>query len=702
MPMTHPFLFFSEADLPALRRKAEGPVCKAILKNMERVADARLSWEVYIPALVPPFSGYRLKAGQSMNYDEDYAARYVQQYRASMLIRNLSEFYAFCYLMLGKEKYREAARRWTLTPCRWDKRTWAAYEESRLPIEDYTAAELRSVEKSGGACVGVVVDPEKDYKKPIFEDTGIFTTFKLRGLAVAYDWMCPHLTDEERETVRGMLAYQGDRLYHHALNRNALLMNSILNHTWLDTAGFGLAGVALYFEHPPAREWVKLCRDRFVDLLLPRTVGADGEFPEPGPYVWEYSYTAAALFFEGLRRVTGEDLFASPAFRRVSHLLTHVLSPAGGLAFDDDMTGFDRADGMACAFRPLMFRFASRFRDPQAQRYALYEGFDPPGAEKGKLYPGGKWYPEAREYNGHWEYIWCDESIPPQDPSGPVPSTLLRDAGWAILRTGWRPHDTYLALRGGTYLGPHDRMDQNKVVLQSGGEKLLEHLYGANYMHFEYFKYTPGSNTILVDGEGQTEVPKEAQHATFMSQYKTENTNGRILLFEPSPDFDAVIGDASGAYGDRLTRFWRCIAFLKPDCFLILDDLVAPRPSAFDWLAHSYGDISIQGSDILIRKPKASLLIRAVLPEGASWHLEHTPPDTKDERLLKHLALRPSRKTPSVRFLTGLFVSPADREPLSLHAEEHNDSIIARLTLRGRSLSVEFDLAAKKIQLLQN
>ena len=48
--------------------------------------------------------------------------------------------------------------------------------------------------------------------------------------------------------------------------------------------------------------------------LLPRTIGEDGEFPEPCPYVWEYSYMSAALFFEALRRVTGEDLLAHPAF----------------------------------------------------------------------------------------------------------------------------------------------------------------------------------------------------------------------------------------------------------------------------------------------------------------------------------------------------------------------------------------------------
>ena len=693
----HPFLYFTEDEIEGLRQKKADAICGGILEQVARVADSRLDWEVYTPSLVPPFAGYRLKASERMNYDEAYAEKYVQQYRMSMLIRNLSEFYAFCYLMLGKPEYLEAARRWLLTPCRWDRRIWAAYEPSRMEIDEYTSAELQVIETSGGSCVGVVPDPRTRRKNPVFEDTGIFTTFKLRGLSVAYDWMYPYLTEEERDTVRGALAYQGDRLYHHALNGNALLMRSILNHTWLDTAGLGLAGVCLYHEHPPARDWAQFCRDRFVEVLLPGTVGIDGEFPEPGPYMWEYSYTGAVLFFEAWRRLTGEDLVGDSPFRRVSHMLTQVLSPACGLAFDDDMTGFDRADGMSYSFRPLMFLFASRFKEPTAQRYALYEGFDPPGAEKGKLYPGGKWYPEEREYSGHWEYIWCDESIEPGDPEGGEPSTLLRDTGWAILRTGWKPEDTWMAFRSGTYLGLHDRFDQNKIVLQSGGEKLLEHLYGANYMYFEYFKNTPGSNTILVDGQGQEEMAKDLGHEILIEQYKSDHTAGKVVFFEASETHDAVVGDASGAYGDRLTRFVRYIAFVKPSWFLVLDDLAAPEPRRFDWLAHSYGEITIEGRDVRIRKPNAGLVIRSLLPHDAEWFLERTPPDTNGERLLKHLALRPAEPSSSLRLLNGLFLSSDGIPEPSVEVQELDDRVVVLASAGGERVEVSFDLEGRRV-----
>jgi hypothetical protein len=691
--MQHPYLFFDGTDLDALRRKGEGPICGQILRTLDRVAGERLGWEVYTPELVRPFAGYRHSAASSLNYDEDYARSYVSQYRLSMLIRNLPEMYAFAYLMLGREEYLQAAKRWLLTPARWDKRTWGAYADSEATIDEYSALEMRSLELSGGTCVAVRPHPTEERKFPVFEDTGIFTTFKLRGMSTAYDWLYPHLTPEERADVAAALGYQGDRLYHHAQNGNALLLGSILNHTWLDTAGLGLAGLALYYEHPTAPEWVRFCRDRFLQVLLPRTVGEEGEFPEPCPYVWEYSYMSAAMFFEGLRRVTGEDLLAHPVFLKVKGMLNRALTPTGGLAFDDDMMGFDRAQGVAYSFRPLMFLFASRFRDPEAQRYALYEGFDPPGAEQGKFYPGGRWHPERREHNGHWEYLWCDESVPVQDPPGDSPSALLPSTGWAILRSGWKPTDTYLAFRSGPYLGHHDRYDQNKIVLQAGGEKLLEHLYGANYLHFDYFKNTPGSNTILVDGEGQERVVEGGQHTTFMRQYKGQDTNGRIVFFQAGPDFDAVVGDASGAYGERLTRFRRYVAFLKPDVFLVLDDLEAPRPAAFDWLAHSYGEISIQGRDVHIAKPKAALRIRALLPEDAAWHLGRTPPDTNGERLLKHLALRPGDRAQSVRFLTALFVSPLDEEGLPVSVREEGDRMVASVPRGKETVEVEFDLS---------
>lgn len=188
------------------------------------------------------------------------------------------------------------------------------------------------------------------------------------------------------------------------------------------------------------------------------------------------------------------------------------------------------------------------------------------------------------------------------------------------------------------------------------------------------------------------------QHTTFISQYKGDDTNGRIVQFQSGPEFDAVVGDASRAYADRLTRFRRYIAFLKPDVFLVLDDLEAPEPAAFDWLAHSYGEISIDGADVRIRKPKAGLLMRSILPRGAAWHREHTPPDTNGERLLKHLALRPEGRANRMRFLTALFVSPLDGEGLPVIVSEEGERVIATVRRAEEVVTVEFALDEETVR----
>ncbi|NLT42010.1 MAG: hypothetical protein GXX93_05015, partial [Anaerolineae bacterium] len=181
-------------------------------------------------------------------------------------------------------------------------------------------------------------------------------------------------------------------------------------------------------------------------------------------------------------------------------------------------------------------------------------------------------------------------------------------------------------------------------------------------------------------------------------QYKGEGANGRIVHFQAGPDFDAVVGDASHAYGDRLTRFRRYVAYLKPDVFLVLDDLEAPDPATFDWLAHSYGEITIAGRDVHIRKPKAGLLMRALWPTDASWHLERTPPDSNGERLFKHLALRPAEKARSVPFLVALFVSPLDGAGVPVEVEENGERMLVSVQRGEETVALEFDLAQRTVE----
>jgi hypothetical protein len=182
-----------------------------------------------------------------------------------------------------------------------------------------------------------------------------------------------------------------------------------------------------------------------------------------------------------------------------------------------------------------------------------------------------------------------------------------------------------------------------------------------------------------------------------VDEYRSEATTGKILFFEAGAYFDGVVGDATRAYGKRLLRFHRYVAFVKPDLFLVLDDLAADTPRTFDWLAHSYGDIAIDERQVTITKGKASLLIRTLLPADVTWRLERTPPDTNGEPLLKHLVLRPDGKRASVLFLNAMVVGRDQKTLSNLEVTETEQSVsVGFSTSRGRSIVV-FDTQAQRI-----
>jgi hypothetical protein len=59
------------------------------------------------------------------------------------------------------------------------------------------------------------------------------------------------------------------------------------------------------------------------------------------------------------------------------------------------------------------------------------------------------------------------------------------------------------------------------------------------------------------------------------------------VAFESQPHIGYVCGDAQAAYGDRLTRFRRHVALIRPSLICVVDDLESPKPAEFQWLLHA-------------------------------------------------------------------------------------------------------------------
>jgi hypothetical protein len=161
-------------------------------------------------------------------------------------------------------------------------------------------------------------------------------------------------------------------------------------------------------------------------------------------------------------------------------------------------------------------------------------------------------------------------------------------------------------------------------------------------------------NTVLVDGAGQIEHSAAAR--------------GRITRFHAGDRIDFVEGEAAEAYGGRLDRFTRSIAFIKPDWVVIAARLEAPRPATFQWLLHAPTAMAIDGQRaIAVRSGGAACRVSILAPEG----LEVSQTDTFDPPPRERIKLRQFHVTAATRrpaaralFLTAIQPHRADEEPL--------------------------------------
>ncbi len=198
-------------------------------------------------------------------------------------------------------------------------------------------------------------------------------------------------------------------------------------------------------------------------------------------------------------------------------------------------------------------------------------------------------------------------------------SRYFPDKGSVVLRSG----DTMLLYRAGPNFN-HNHADQGSFLLRAGGEDLVTEAGYSDYYkdpyYDSYFKQAIGHNTVLVDGDPE-------------SQEVADNTTLRALEQRPritdvllSPAVDALTSELDAVYRGRLRRFERRVLLIKPeDVILIYDDLAAQAPARFDWLLHLPDRDGLQTKDAsaFYQGSKSALVVQRLFPGNASFQVEN-------------------------------------------------------------------------------
>jgi hypothetical protein len=386
----------------------------------------------------------------------------------------------------------------------------------------------------------------------------------IRRCVFAYEYVAAygHLSEDETREFRDALV----RAIELAIGTDAAHPRITPNHgfrmmnIWTDVAAAaGMVGLA-FPELPQSRGWVEFAA-REIAWQLENSVW-DGAWHECPRYQGA-ALTIIGLFYESLLRRTGVDLFHQPRYKALLDWLVRFQTPADLVAGAQ----LKRAEGVILvpalgdsSWTPVPFGIPACF----APRYVRT---DPAFAARLMW----AWERAGRPYDGDTlENAWV--LIRPEIASSPqvLGSDCSRGKGHVVMRSGFGgPDERWLLMRcGNATRAGHDNSDWNAINLYAFGVPLALDAASGDYSHPTHKGWhdrAVAHNTVVFGGRTQ------------------KRKDGRILTWVTRPEADYAAGDGSAAAG--VERFVRHVVFVKPDYWVIWDDLAAAEPS--EWMLHT-------------------------------------------------------------------------------------------------------------------
>jgi hypothetical protein len=406
----------------------------------------------------------------------------------------------------------------------------------------------------------------------------------LQRLSRAYTWAYNALTPQDREKVQQVMRIRGNEAYQ-ILRRLPYESKPYASHPTASLSVLGEAAIAFMGEIPEAEEWF----DYVVQIhftIYPPWGGDAGGWSEGHAY-WNTSFGRTLWYADALKAATGLDLYQIPFFRNTGDfkLLTHPpyskIGPFG-----------DHADqGPTSSSASAMGHLANVYQNENYKWYAQTLGVS--------IEMGLTGFIRANLYD--------PTSVVSKAPTDAPTGAYYPDIGWVVF------HRDYLAAENerlqfmfksspyGSY--SHSMADQNSFTLEAFGEPLAissgyRPWYGSPH-HIGWTKTTQAHNALLVNGQGQLVQSLQAK--------------GQIVGYLNGDSFSYTAGAAHTAYASGvLDRYVRHVVYLRPDLFVLFDDIQSSQASNYSWLFHAYYPMQLDqdGKGFRLDAPKASLKVK--------------------------------------------------------------------------------------------
>lgn len=415
-----------------------------------------------------------------------------------------------------------------------------------------------------------------------------------------FDWIYDALTDEERSKCEDFLVRRLAQMY--KLHRRMPFESRPYSSHPGRMIGFMVEGsLAFAHEVPQAREWM----DYYLRLLwsiYPVWGSDDGGWHEGLSY-WTAYLSMMTNVISELDRI-GVEWKNRPFLQNTGYFGLYCAYPGRkALSFGDGQEG-----GVGGGQGQLLYALSSLYDNPYF-----------------------RWYAEqtrAEKPSGALAFHLLKPDLKAKAPSDLPQARAFPHVGWVAMHSNMAdPASNILLLFHSSPYGSisHNHANQNAFVLEAFGEPLAissgyYQRYGCPH-HAGWTWQTKSHNSILVNNEGQ--VPR------------SYTSRGYIREFDNTDGFCYTTGDATEAYGGRLTKFLRHVLFCRPDYFVLMDELETAQPATFQWLLHSRSPMALAEAvqQVTCAHGEARLRVQLFGPEAMSFRQTDqfdVPPEKPD------------------------------------------------------------------------
>ncbi len=551
-PPDHPRLLFTTADVASVRARAHTPVLEPVTGRLLARAESQL----HAPPLIPSIT----KRGEPDPPGEQKGLACARALQGRVLT------YAMAFTLTGDRKYRDAAVA-ELRHAIDDWRIWV--DTAHAPPYDLMNGEL---------CM----------------------TFGL-----AYDWLYPDLSADERTELRRGVERRGLRAYIDATSGPRPAMFVAAHHNWNPVCNGGAAVLALALGDEselsePALKIAVPAMDKYWEHL-----GADGGWDEGTGY-WTYGHRYAFIAADALRRSGrpgGAERFALTGARATGYFPL-VFNPGTVLT-----AGF--GDSNSRVNDPILYFLGREYRNPD---FIWFQDRATPRAATRDGWPEEALTLLWRPADG----AWLPEKQAAFTPSLP-PTYVFPSIGWALMAPRQPDPPFFLSLKNGSLAANHTHLDLNHVSIGTADTSLAVELgsrsYPADYFGAQRYTYyeltTAGHNTVLVGGKGQV-------------RGRSGTVRGPIT----GSLFEALVGVADQAYERDTPRARRHVVFVDKRYWVLLDEIETSQPETIDIRFHTYGTVRqagegrwtfAQGSSVLDIASPAEQGLSSATEAPAGW-----------------------------------------------------------------------------------